>query len=91
METYEKDQKQAICSELSKTQLFPLSILNGISPPITEIFYITINKHNVRNFLEISNENRKTVKYGIETISNRTSFFWAYLSNECKLTGKFFV
>ena len=41
--------------------------------------------HNVRNFQEISNENRKTVKYGIETISNRTPFFGANLPNEYKL------
>ena len=39
----------------------------------------------MRNFQEISNENRKTVKYELETISNRTSFFWANLFNEYKL------
>ena len=29
------------------------------------------NTNNARNFREISNEDRKTVEYGIETISNR--------------------
>ena len=38
-------------------------IINGISPPIMENFYILReNTNNVRNFKEISNENRKTVK-----------------------------
>ena len=38
-------------------------IVNGISPPIMENFYILReNTNNVRNFKEISNENRKTVK-----------------------------
>ena len=31
------------------------------------------------------NENRKTVKYRIETISNRTLFFRVNLTNEYKL------
>ena len=61
-------------------------IINGLSPPITEHFFILReNTHNVRSFQEISNENRKTVKYGIETISNRTPFLWANLPNEYKL------
>ena len=33
------------------------------------------NTRNVRNFQEISNENRETVKYGIETRLSRTHFF----------------
>ena len=50
-------------------------IINGLFPPITENFFILReNTHNVRNFQEISNENRETVKCGIETISNRTPF-----------------
>ena len=61
-------------------------IINGTSPPIIENFFILQeNMHNLRNFQEISNENRKTVKYGIETISNRTPFLWANLPNEYKL------
>ena len=61
--------------------------MNGISLPIMVNFFILLGKtHNVRNFQETSNENRKTVKYGIETISNKTSFIWgANLPNEYKL------
>ena len=37
-------------------------IINGLSPPIMENFFILReNTHNVRNFQEISNENRKAV------------------------------
>ena len=53
-------------------------IINALSPPIMENFFILReNTHNVINFQKISNENRRTVKYGIETVSNRTplSFF----------------
>ena len=50
-------------------------IINGVSPPITERFSILReNTHNLRNLQEISNENRKTAKYGIKTISNRTPY-----------------
>ena len=61
-------------------------IINGISPPIMENFFILRkNTHNVRNFQEIFNENRNTVKYAIETLSNRTPFLWANLPNKYKL------
>ena len=42
-------------------------IINGISSPIFFFFFYITRKY-VRNFQEISNKNRKTVKYGIETI-----------------------
>ena len=61
-------------------------IINSLYPPINENFFtLRENTLNVRSFQEISNENRKTVKYGIETISNRTPFIWANLPNESKL------
>ena len=50
-----------------------------------KIFILRENTHNVRNFQEIFNENRKTVKYETETMSNRTPFLWANLPNEHKL------
>ena len=60
--------------------------INSLYPPINENFFtLRENTLNVRSFQEISNENRKTVKYGIETISNRTPFIWANLPNESKL------
>ena len=44
-------------------------------------FILRENTHNVRNFQEISNENRKIVKYRVETISNRAPFLWENLPN----------
>ena len=65
-------------------------IINGISPPIMEKkFILQESTHNVRNFLEISNKNRKTKKYRIETISNRAPFLYANLPNEYKLASSF--
>ena len=61
-------------------------IINGISPPIMYNFFILReNLQNVRNFQEIFNENSNTIKYGIETISNRTPLFWTNLPNEYKM------
>ena len=61
-------------------------VINDISPPIIEnVFILQENRHTLRNFQEITNENRKTVKYGIETISNRALFLWANFPNENKL------
>ena len=61
-------------------------IINGISSPIMEnVFILRENTHKVWKCHELSNENRKTVKYGIETISNRTIFLWVNPSNEYKL------
>lgn len=51
-----------------------------------EVFFILReNMHNVGHFQEISNDYRKTVKYGIKTISNKTPFLWAKLPNRYKL------
>ena len=44
-------------------------IINGLSPIMGNVFILQQNTQNVRNFQEISNENRKTVKYRIEAIS----------------------
>ena len=49
------------------------------------VFMIRENTRNVRNFQEISNENRETVKHGIETRLNRTQFFWETITSEYKL------
>ena len=48
-------------------------------------FILRENTHNVRKFQEISNENRKTVKYRIKVISDRTPFLWENLPNYNKL------
>ena len=55
-------------------------ILNGIAPPImNSLFNFRTNIHNIRNFQEIFTENRKTVIYGIGTVTYRAPFLWANL------------
>ena len=47
--------------------------VNGIAPLIMNShFNLRANIHNIRNFQEIFTENRKTVKYGIETVAYRS-------------------
>ena len=72
------------CKEITIHQR-NLQVQMYISTNYSIFFYITRNTHNVRNFQEIFNVNRKTVKYGVETILDRTSFLWANLPNEYKL------
>ena len=60
-------------------------IVNGITPPIrNSLFNFHANIHNIRNFQKIFTENRKTVIYGIETVTYRALFLWANLWSECK-------
>ena len=60
-------------------------IVNSIELPImNSLFNFRANIHNFRNFQEIFTENRKTVKYGIETVMYQTPFFWVNLQSEYK-------
>ena len=48
------------------------------------------NIDNIRNFKIIANENKNTVRYGLETICYRTSYLWASLPYEYQNSaGKF--
>ena len=65
-------------------------IINGLNPPITHIFFIFCeNTHNIPHFQVISNESKKTVRYGQETIKFRTPSLWANLPEEYKLVKSF--
>ena len=60
-------------------------IVNGIAPPImNSLFNFRTNIYNIRNSQEIFTENRKTVKYGIETVTYGAPFLWANLQSEHK-------
>ena len=60
-------------------------IVNGIVPAIMNSFFnFRAHVHNNKNFQEIFTENRKTVKYGIETVTYRVPFLWANLRSEYK-------
>ena len=60
-------------------------IVNGIALLImNSLFNFCANIHNIRNFQEIFTENRKTVKYGIETVAYRSPFLLAIIQSEYK-------
>ena len=63
-------------------------IVTGASPPITgSLFEFRSNKHNIRNFQVLSTDFRRTVNYGIETITYRVPSLWAKPSSEYKLAA----
>ena len=60
-------------------------IINGFAPPIMEDFFLfRENTHNIRNFQIISNQSKKSVRYGVETVKYRTPLFWANLPEKYK-------
>ena len=64
------------------------NIVNSVYQLIMEKKFISLeNKHNLRKFQEIFDENRKTLSYGFEAILNLSPFLWANLSNEYKLAA----
>ena len=63
-------------------------IINHIASPImSSLFEIRENTHNTRYFQVLSNESRRTVNYGLETICYRAPFLWANLPPEYKLAN----
>ena len=63
-------------------------IINHIAPPImSSLFEIRENTHNTRYFQVLSNESRRTINYGLETIYYRAPFLWANLPSEYKLAN----
>ena len=61
---------------------------NHIAPPImSSLFEIRKNTHNTRYFQVLSNENRRTVNYGLETICYIVSSLWANLPPQYKLAS----
>ena len=46
------------------------------------LFSFRINIPNIRHFQEIFTKNKKTVKYGIETVTYRAPFLWANPESE---------
>ena len=68
------------------TQIY--KIINHIAPPImSSLFEIRENTHNTGYFQVLSNESRRTVNYGLETICCRAPFLSANLPPEYKLAN----
>ena len=60
-------------------------IINGFAPPIMEDFFLFHkNTHDIRNFEMISNESKKTVRYGLEMVKHRALLLWANLPEKYK-------
>ena len=78
---------QDITIQLRKLQVFIMTkrykLVNRISPPTMEsLFILRENTNNLRKLEEISHENRKTVIYGLETITNQIPFLVVNLPNK---------
>ena len=60
-------------------------IINGFEPSIMEDFFsFCENNHNIWRFQIISNDSKKTVRYGLETVKYRTPLLWANLPKKYK-------
>ena len=67
-------------------------ITNGLSPLIMDNFSIFCeNTHNIRDFHIISNENKKTVRYGQENLQFRTPSLWTNVPEGYKLGYSLFL
>ena len=67
--------------EVLMTEVY--KIVNSIAPPImNSLFQFRCNTNKIRNFQEIHTENRKTDRYGTETVKYRVSFLWANLQTK---------
>ena len=51
---------------------------------MNSLFQFRCNTNNIRNFQNFFTGNRKTVKYGMETVTYRAPFLWANLHNKYK-------
>ena len=56
---------------------------------MSSLLEIRENTHNTRYFQVLSNESRRTVNRGLETICYRAPFLWANLPPEYKLANSF--
>ena len=74
--------------QLLLTEIY--KIVNGVAPPdINTLFKFRNNKYNIRNFQVLSTDFRRTVNYGIETITYKASSLLAKLPSEHKFAASF--
>ena len=60
-------------------------IVKGLSPPVMDsLFEFWSNKYIIRNLQVLSTDFRRTVNYGIETITYRAPSLWAKLPSKYK-------
>ena len=64
--------------------------LNGLSPPImNDAFMIRNNNYNLRNFQCLYSTNKRTVKYGTETVTYRGPKIWNLVPEKTKSVSSF--
>ena len=57
-----------------------IKMINGFAPPIIkDLFLFRENTHNIQNFEMISNDLKKTVTHGLETVKYKALLLWANL------------
>ena len=64
--------------------------LNGLSPPIMNGAFMTrSNNCNLRDFQGLYSTNKRTVKYGTETVTYRGPQIWNLVPEKTKNTSSF--
>ena len=59
--------------------------LHHLSPQIMEnLFNVRENRHNIRNFIPFHVSNKKTIMYGIDTVSHISSKIWELIPDKIK-------
>ena len=70
-----------ICNHHWNIQTFLIEVFktkNGLAPPIMEsILNMRFNTYNLRNFQEFATERKRTIYYGLETLSYRYPQLWS--------------
>ena len=65
-------------------------IFNGLSPPIMNgAFMIRNKKCNLRNFQCLYSTNKRTIKYGTETVTYRGPQIWSLVPEKIKNASSF--
>ena len=60
-------------------------VINGIAPPIMDsLFRVREVNYNLRNIRTLESSTKKTVKYGLETLSYRSPTLWSLVPPEIK-------
>ena len=63
-------------------------IFIGVAPPIkNSLFLFRSNEYTIRSFQVLSTDFKRTVNYGIETITYSTPSLWAKLPSDYKLAA----
>ena len=73
--------KQCIKQHSRKSLTFDLQWLSSI---MNDLFAISKNNYNLRNFQELESSLRRTVKFGTETISYRGPQIWNLIPKRLK-------